>query len=106
MNKTRSFRILISYFLAKLYQFCGTFPHTGDVILPKNYDSMSWWHFTHFLCLLSNKFYPEKVDNGMVTASMTFAIKDIVSPDSTYEEFLALLKRDGLNKFGSVKNEH
>ena len=103
MNKINSIRIIISYFLAKTYQFCGTFPHTGDVIIPNNYDSMSWWHFTHFLCLLSNKIYPEKVDNGMITASMTFAIKDIVSPKSSYKEFLSLLERDGLSKFGEPK---
>jgi predicted xylose isomerase-like sugar epimerase len=47
--------------------------------------------------------YPEKVDNGMITASMTFAIKDLVSPQSTYEEFLNLLKRDGLSKFGEPR---
>jgi hypothetical protein len=103
MDKINNIRVIISYFLAKAYQFCGTFPRIGDVIVPNNYDSMSWWHFTHFLCLLSNKIYPDKVENGVVTASMTFAIKDLVWPESTYEEFLIMLKRDGLSKFGEPK---
>jgi hypothetical protein len=87
-------RIISSYLLAKAYQFCGTFPKTGNIIIPEKYSTMNWWHLTHFLCLLSNKLYPLRVADGMLSAVMTYAIKDKVNPDMEYEDFVKLIRKD------------
>lgn len=91
-----SFRMVLSYFLAVAYQFCGTFPKTKNVIVPENYSQMNWLHFTHFLCLLSNKLYPLNVPDGKLSSTMIYAIKEKIAPDMSYNQFVDLMKVKGV----------
>lgn len=87
-------RYYLSYYTAKAYQFCATFPdwYGNSIAVPTRYDLMSWWSITDFLCLFSNLLYPDKVADGEVSGAMIKAALDKM-PEETREKMLKELSQ-------------
>ena len=87
------FRYYLSYLVAKAYQFVSTFPdfYNNQISVPTNYELMSWWDITDFLCLLSNKLYPDKLAKGEISGAMVKASLDKM-PEEIRESMWKQLK--------------
>ncbi len=87
-----TFRLFISYLIAKIYQFVATFPHFEAIAIPFDYQNMSWWHLTHFLCLLSNKICPDKIGDDLISRPMLQAMLDRMD-EETRKNFIKDLEK-------------
>lgn len=92
-------RYYLSYWVAKVYQFVATFPDFDGISLsvPTKYYLMSWWSITDFLCLLSNKLYPDKIEEGVISGAMINAMLDKM-PKEMREYMRLQILSDELNK--------
>jgi len=92
-----NFRVYLAYFIAKFYQFVVNFFNPpNSIALPCGYNNMNWWHFTHFLCLLSNKIYPDNVPDDYISGAMANAIIDRL-PKELRDKFILDLLKASLN---------
>ena len=100
-ERIKEVRFYLSYLVAKAYQFVSTFPdfYGNKLSVPTNYKWMSWWDITDFLCLLSNKIYPEHLVDGEISGAMIQATLDKM-PEEMRESMLEQLKEIAKEKEG------